>query len=86
MMDQDDHVEGGSDGGESDYVNVKVETDYDCSGGSLASLPIPLSGWPQTFARSMDIYASSPSLHGMGPLGSYGLEQDSLLCYSNHQN
>ncbi|GLJ50690.1 hypothetical protein SUGI_1079900 [Cryptomeria japonica] len=86
MMDQDDHVEGGSDGGESDYVNVKVETDCDCSGGSLTSLPIPLSGWPQTFARSMDIYASSPSLHGMGPLGSSGLEQDTLLCSSNHQN
>ncbi|GLJ50693.1 hypothetical protein SUGI_1080040 [Cryptomeria japonica] len=86
MTDQDGHLEDGSDDDESDYLNRKVETDYNGDLGSLSSLPIPLSGWPQTFARSMDIYASSPSLHGMGLLGSYGLDQDSLLSSSIRQN
>lgn len=44
MMDEDEHVEGRSDGEESDYINVKVETDVECGGESQSSSPEPLPG------------------------------------------
>ncbi|KAH9295419.1 hypothetical protein KI387_039007, partial [Taxus chinensis] len=85
-MDQDSHVESMSYEEDCEQVKVKVETDYGGGGGSLPiPLPVSLSGWPQTFARSMDIYARSPSLHGMA-LAAYGFEQESLFSSSYHEN
>uniref|UniRef100_A0A0C9RLT3 TSA: Wollemia nobilis Ref_Wollemi_Transcript_11976_1986 transcribed RNA sequence n=1 Tax=Wollemia nobilis TaxID=56998 RepID=A0A0C9RLT3_9CONI len=89
-MDQDGDVDSKTEKGGKETDSFKSGMEEECEGSgtgypSLASSsqPILLRGWPQTFARSIDIYSSSPSLHsgmGMGmATGSLGLEHDNFL-------